>query len=104
MSGAAAESILLSTAIAKEGNEERVLKSYTATGGRKRIADLLFGKAQGTPRRISPSLIVLKYWRDEAGHGKASNINDDEAFYALAFLLRLAVFMHDNWEMLTKAP
>jgi hypothetical protein len=102
MSGAAAESILLSTAIAKKGNEEEVLKAYRATGGRKKIEDLLLGQAQANIREEYRGLSsLLKYWRDEAGHGTASAINDNEAFYALALLLRLAVFMHDNWGALT---
>jgi hypothetical protein len=103
MSGAAGESVLLSTAIAGHGDETYVLKLYAATGGRRKIEDLIFGQAQGNIREEYRGLSsLLKYWRDEAGHGKASNINDSEAFYSLGLLLRLATFMNDHWDALTK--
>jgi len=102
MAGAAGESILLATAIAKTRDEEGVLRRYSAAGGRKRIEDLLFAKVQGNIRDEYRGLSsLLKYWRDEAGHGKPSNINDSEAFYALALVLRLATFMNDHWNTLT---
>ena len=43
---------------------------------------------------------LLKYWRDEAAHGKASVISDNEAYTSLALLLRFAMFAHDNWNEL----
>ena len=33
---------------------------------------------------------LLKYWRDEASHGKPSGITDNEAFTAIALLLRFS--------------
>jgi hypothetical protein len=103
MAAAAGESILLSAAIAKDGDEERVLKLYSAAGGRKRIEDLIFGQAQlNIANEYRGLSSLLKYWRDVAGHGKACSISDSEAFYALAFLLRLAIFMNDHWDTLTK--
>jgi hypothetical protein len=103
MSGAAGESILLSAAIAKDGNEDHVLRLYAATGGRRKIEDLIFGQAQGNIREAYRGLSsLLKYWRDEAGHGQASIISDNEAFYSLGLLLRLATFMNDHWDALTK--
>jgi hypothetical protein len=48
MSGAAGESILLATAIAKDGEEERVLKLYAASGGRLKIENLFSGKPRET--------------------------------------------------------
>jgi hypothetical protein len=103
MAAAAGESILLSTAIAKHGDEESVIKLYAAMGGRKRIEDLLFGKAKSNLRDEYRGLSsLLKYWRDEAGHGKASSISDTEAFYTLALLLRLAIFMNDHWGTLSE--
>lgn len=104
MTGAAAESIVLSAAIAKDGNEDRILKLYAATGGRRKIEDLILGQAPGNIREEYRGLSsLLKYWRDEAGHGKASSISDNEAHYALALLLRFGAFMNDHWEALTKA-
>lgn len=103
MSGAAGESILLSTAIAKVGNEERVLRGYAASGGRLKIENLIFGRAQGRLQAEYRGLSsLMKYWRDEAGHGGASSINDNEAFGSLALLLRLSTFMNDNWDELIK--
>lgn len=46
---------------------------------------------------------LLKYWRDQAAHGKASGIGDNEAYTSLALLLRFAIFVEDNWaEIVTK--
>jgi len=99
MSGSAGESILLSTAIAKDGDEQRVLKLYAASGGRLKIENLIFGQAQGSLQAEYRGLSsLMKYWRDEAGHGRASNISDNEAFHSLASLLRLSTFMNDNWD------
>ncbi len=103
MCGAAGESILLSTAIAKDGSEERLLKLYAASGGRRKIEGLIFGQTekniQDDYRHLSS---LLKYWRDEAGHGQASMMSDNEAFYSLVLLLRLATFINDHWDALTK--
>ena len=46
---------------------------------------------------------LLKYWRDEASHGRASNIGDNEAYTSLALLLRYAVFVQEHWEALVGA-
>jgi hypothetical protein len=98
MCGAAAESILLTTAISKEGDEEKVLTEYTTSRGRSRIENLVIGKAKDfVQREFRGYTVLLKYWRDEAAHGKASNISDNEAYTSLALLLRFTMFMHDNW-------
>jgi hypothetical protein len=47
MSGAAAESIMLSTAIAIKGNEDEVLKEYMTASGRRKIENIIIGKASG---------------------------------------------------------
>jgi hypothetical protein len=44
---------------------------------------------------------LLKYWRDQAAHGKASDIKDNEAYTSLALLLRFAIFVRENWDELT---
>jgi len=46
--------------------------------------------------------MLIKYWRDAAAHGAPTNISDNEAYTALAALLRFALFANDNWEELTK--
>ncbi len=101
MCGASAESVILSAAIEKEKNETDILKKYTSSNGRSKIENILIGKArkqlQDDYRAYST---LLKYWRDEAAHGRASNIEDNEAYTSLALLLRLAMFIDDNWEEL----
>jgi hypothetical protein len=102
MCGASAESIILSAVIAKEKDETEILKKYRSATGRHAIENILIGKArkqlQEDYRDVSK---LLKYWRDEAAHGRASNIEDNEAFISLALLLRLSMFINDNWDELT---
>jgi hypothetical protein len=103
MAGAAAESIILAAAIAKDGDEARVLKMYMGAQGRGRIENFLVGKAnQHIKREFDGFMVLLKYWRDEAAHGKATKISDNEAYLALALLLRFAHFANDRWEELTR--
>lgn len=45
---------------------------------------------------------LLKYWRDEASHGKASQIADNEAYTSLALLLRFSQFVGDHWPDITR--
>jgi len=103
MCGAAAESILLATAIAKEGDEDSVLKIYATANGRVRLENMIIGKATDHVKREFKGLTeLLKYWRDEASHGKPSNISDNEAYTSLAMLLRYAAFVNGTWDSLTK--
>jgi hypothetical protein len=106
MCGAAAESILLETAIAKVGDEAQVLKMYASASGRMRIENTLIGKArEQLVREFRGFTILLRYWRDEAAHGTASNIADNEAYTALAMLLRYAMFVSANWdELIARNP
>jgi len=101
MCGAAAEAILLATAIAK-ADEPTVLRQYNASGGRRRIENIILGKARQDLREECVGyLTLLKYWRDQAAHGRASGIKDNEAYTSLALLLRFAIFVNDNWAELT---
>jgi len=97
MCGAATESILLSLAIDKSGDEESVLKMYHSASGRRRTENLLLaGLAEplaGTFRNLTD---LLKYWRDDASHGTASEISEFEAYEALARLVRFAHFATDH--------
>jgi hypothetical protein len=103
MCGAAAESILLSIAIAKTGDESSVLKEYRAANGRTKIETLILGKAHQQLRiGLRGFMEPLKYWRDESAHGLASTLNDEHAYTSLAMLLRLAQFSKDNWLELTR--
>jgi len=102
MAGAAAESILLATAIARSKDEEKVLAEYQSTGGRGRVIKrMTSGTQTGIGQRFAEALGVLSYWRDDAGHGTATTIGEIEAHEALTRLLRLAQFTADNWNKLT---
>jgi hypothetical protein len=75
---------------------------YASASGRMRIENVLIGKArEQLAREFRGFTILLKYWRDEAAHGTESNIADDEAYTALAILLRYAMFIHTHWDELT---
>jgi hypothetical protein len=102
MCGAAAESILLSVAIAKSGDEASVLKTYLASQGRKRTVDsIVHGAPHGIAEPFRAATSLLSYWRDEAAHGVVSEISEIEAYTALARLVRFAQFACDNWTGLT---
>ena len=103
MCGASAESILLKMAIKKNGDEEAVLKEYLTAGGRRRVENILLGKArQDVQDEYRGYTTLLKYWRDSAAHGRAQVIGEAEAYTALALLLRFAGFAQDRWNELTK--
>ena len=102
MAGAAAEAILLATAIAKTADEEKVLKVYHSTSGRRRAMELVVGQASAhLERQFRSATSLLDYWRDNAAHGAVSAISELEAHDALARLLRFAQFAADNWGELT---
>jgi hypothetical protein len=102
MCGAAAESIILSAAIKKRGDEGEVLKRYSSANGRHQIENILIGKTrQNLQNDYRVYFALLKYWRDEAAHGRSSSIAENEAYTTLALLLRLATFMDNNWDELT---
>ncbi len=105
MCGAAAESILLATAIAKTGNEKEMLQTYATAKGRTRVENRVIGQvAEHLKREFTGLTELLKYWRDEAAHGQASAISDNETYTSLAMLLRYAMFIHKNWEVFTSQP
>lgn len=103
MCGAAAESILLATAIEKEKDEKDILKIYGSANGRYKVENLIVGKIRDPLQREYRSYAnLLKYWRDESAHGKPSKIIENEAYTSLALLLKFAMLVNDNWEELTK--
>lgn len=102
MAGAAAESILLAVAVAKTGDEPKVLKDYASAGGRGRVTKLVVtGLTGSVARTFEAALQVLHYWRDDAAHGMATTIIEVEAYASLTQLLRLAQFCSDRWTDLT---
>lgn len=99
MCGAAAESILLATAIAKTGDEARVLQQYRSANGTKKVRELLtHGASASIVRGIEGFVDLISYWRNEAVHGEVSPIAEYEAYEALGRLLRFAHFTDDNWD------
>ncbi len=102
MSGAAAESILLHLAITKDGDEEKILRLYRAANGRKALERMIVGGQKGGVKsQFEICFELLKYWRDEAAHGRKSDIGESEAYTSLGLLLRCALFAKDSHEMLT---
>lgn len=102
MSGAAAESILLKTAIAKTGDEEGVLKKYRSAMGRQAVENIVVDQLKKhLADKFRNLMDLLKYWRDEAAHGTTSEITEFEAYEAMSKLLRLAHFAQDHWDELT---
>jgi hypothetical protein len=102
MCGAAAESILLSLAIGKKGDEGEVLREYKSANGRSKIENLLIGQQSTRIRQEFLSFMgLLKFWRDEAAHGTRSDIGENQAFTSLALLLRFAQFAETHWNEIT---
>ncbi len=98
MCGAAAESVLVAAAVARNGSEEAVLKIYASANGRSRVESALLAQVRDQLRREFQGLtVLLKYWRDEAAHGRATLMGDNEAYTSLAMLLRFAKLVADNW-------
>ena len=104
MCGAAAESALLAIAIAKVGDEARVLKQYARTNGRAALIKTVFGKKPTNlqQRFMQSAVHLLLYWRDESAHGKTSEISELETYHALTLLLRLARYFFDEWDRISK--
>lgn len=97
MCGAAAESILLAIAFAKT-DEASVLKAYKTTSGRRQVEKIVLGSApEWIRKKAEPGLELIKYWRDDAAHGTATNITDAEAYTSLSLLLRFAALANDHW-------
>jgi hypothetical protein len=96
MSGAAAEAVLLSIGFAKLG-ETDTLKRYRRPQGRSELL-----KAITPDIQFSSALSIMSYWRDEAAHGRTSEIGEINAWAALTQLLQLAQYSEKNWSRLTQ--
>jgi hypothetical protein len=102
MAGAAAESILLALAIAKVGDESKVLAEYRGAHGRNKITNRITGNLRaGLKDQFAAVSGILGYWRDEAAHGTRSDITEFQAQASLSQLLRFAQLASGNWELLT---
>jgi len=101
MCGAAAESILVAACVAKSSDREAIIKEYSAAGGRGRMENRLVGsKGKVIQESLRAYLGLLKYWRDASAHYDTVEITEDEAFVALLTLMRLSIFVTDNWDTL----
>jgi len=103
MCGAAAESAILAVAIAKSGDEAKVLMEYKRPTGRSALIRRVFGKAPANSLRqrfMQSAIYLLAYWRDESAHGVASEISELQAYNALILLFRLASYFSDEWNSL----
>ncbi|MDE2125268.1 MAG: hypothetical protein KGJ62_01615 [Armatimonadetes bacterium] len=101
MCGAAAESVLLALAIAKNGDEQAVEKMYSSSGGRGRVESLVIGQQTDQVKaEMRGYLTLLKYWRDSAAHGSVEGLAETEAYTSLTTLLRFALYADERWETL----
>lgn len=103
MVGAAAESMLLALAIARNGDEDSVIRAYMARDGRKGVLNTLTNQLPpDLARALTSGMSLLAYWRDTAGHGQAAAISASEVEQALRELLSLSQFASENWDQLTR--
>ena len=105
MCGAAAESAILQAAVAKLGDENKVLKKYVEPTGRRQVMELVFGAKPSNleERFINSAFSLLAHWRDETAHGQISTVSEIEAYHSLTTLVRFAQFLFTNWDSLMKA-
>jgi hypothetical protein len=102
MVGAAAESILLALAIAKIGDELKVLQTYSQSRGRAKILDMVVGRVdQHRRNQLTTFASIVGLWRDEAAHGKASPLSTANADEALRELLHMCQWVDREWVNLT---
>ncbi len=103
MCGAAAESVLLSLAIAKAGDPGKVMSEYSSSRGRSRVISRLVGQApKPIPDDFQKRMTLISYWRDDAAHGLGSPITAPQADFTLRELLLLAQFATQHWDRLTQ--
>jgi hypothetical protein len=102
MVGAAAESVLLTIAITKEGDEERVLRTYRGNRGRQAVLNMIVGQADAQRRNTLTTFAgIVSLWRDDAAHGQASPIDTSNADEALRQLLHMCQWVAREWNNLT---
>ncbi len=73
---------------------------YKGAAGRSKVENKLFGQSK-LRGEATPYLMLLNYGRNDAAHGNASKITENEAYTSLILLLRFAVFVTDNWDELS---
>jgi hypothetical protein len=101
MAGAAAESVLLALAIAKEKDEDAVVRAYSQAGGRQKVLNMVVGQAKPHHRNMVTTFAgIISLWRDEAAHGKASFLGTANADEALRQLLHMCQWVDKEWDEL----
>ncbi|KZK76642.1 hypothetical protein PsW64_04801 [Pseudovibrio sp. W64] len=102
MAGAAAESVLLAVAIAKTSDEEKIIKQYRGSNGRRAILNLVTGNTKQHIRKNMEAFSgIIAIWRDEAAHGLVSAISVANADEAMRSLLHMCQFVEKEWGALT---
>jgi hypothetical protein len=102
MVGAAAESVLLTIAITKEKDEERVLRTYRGSRGRQAVLNMIVGQADAQRRNtLTTFAAIVSLWRDDAAHGQASPIDTSNADEALRQFLHMCQWVACEWDSLT---
>jgi len=105
MCGAASEAILLQLATEKLGDVKKALQIYNSSHGRKNLKDkvLTLGqKPDHIKNEVDAGFTILSYWRDDAAHGSALNIDSIQASIALQMLCLFALAADKYWEELSK--
>jgi hypothetical protein len=101
MVGAAAESVLLTIAITKVGNEDEVLAIYRQARGRQKVLNLVVGQANAQRRdTLTTFSAIISLWRDDAAHGQASPLGTANADEALRQLLHMCQWVDREWDQL----
>ncbi len=102
MAGAAGEAIMLTVALAKTKDEDRVRKDYNGAGGRQKISNLITGHLPDWQKNSFKSLTgIISHWRDEAAHGAATTLTTANADDALRQLLNMCQWTEKYWAELT---
>lgn len=102
MCGAAVESILLSVAVAATGDEAEILREYGRADGVRRVRNRVLANQSGALHQAFDSALeLIKYWRDESAHASEVAIGEEEAFWGLVLLHRLAQTADRRWTELT---
>lgn len=102
MSGAAAEAIVLALAVARIGDEAKVLADYRTQSGTSKVLKALGGQLkEGRRQELETFFSLLKYWRDGAAHATAADFDEEAAFTSLILLLRFAHYGEARWNELT---
>lgn len=98
MCGAAAETILLSLAIALGGDEDEVLKEYLSRSGRAALMKRIKARlSHSDSLQLETYAKPLDYWRDAASHGLPARVLSGTAFQNLQLVRHLAHFVAGRW-------